>query len=275
LPLSTHEDEMHLDAFIINTFSDTLAEGNPAGVIIHRDPLSDDTMLKIAVDIGKSETAFVREDDVDAYSIRWFSPKREMPICGHATLAAAKAIFESKGSAQVTFTSAADVFRVTRGHDGSISMAFPLDRYEYIQTQDDYYDFFPEMTITKCIVGKRTKKVILIVADNTDIEAIDPDFAVMVKKHGIFDNGIGITKRSETYDFESRYFNPWAGVNEDPITVTVHSVLARYWSDILHKNVLVARQASYRPGVLRLVNENEKVLLSGKARIVIEGTLQI
>lgn len=263
------------DAYIVNAFSDNLAEGNPAGVIFHTEPIPDDVMLTIAADLGRSETAFVKQEESDTYRIRWFSPKKEMPLCGHATLAAAKVIFDNSGSATVTFTSAAGAVAVRKRDDGSISMVFPLDHYEYIPHHEAFADFFPGIAVTTCIRGTETKKVILIVEDTTDIETMRPDFAIMVKNAGICDNGIGITKKSDIYDFESRYFHPWVGVNEDPVTGSVHTVLARYWGDTLHKNALVARQASYRPGILTLENHDDKVIISGKARIVIEGQLRI
>lgn len=67
---------MKLESYIVNAFSENLAEGNPAGVIIHKESIPDDLMLKIAIDMGKSETAFIRRINTTAYSIRWFSPNK-------------------------------------------------------------------------------------------------------------------------------------------------------------------------------------------------------
>jgi PhzF family phenazine biosynthesis protein len=271
---SAHEEKMKLETFFVNSFTTNLAEGNPAGVVIYDEIIPDDLLLKIAIDIGKSETAFIKKTNNNYYSIRWFSPKKEMPICGHATLAAAKVLFSIKPVDEITFISSNDKLLITKKNE-SITMKFPIDDYNHVPTEAIYFDFFPEINISECIIGKRTKKVILIVPKETNIRTLKPVYHIMEMSKGIYSNGIGISKKSSTYDFESRYFNPWAGVNEDPITGSVHTVLAQYWSKKLHKNKMTAAQLSHRPGILELMTDNNSVYISGKARIVISGIIEI
>lgn len=83
--------------------------------------------------------------------------------------------------------------------------------------------------------------------------------------------GICVTTKSKKYDFESRFFNPWFGVEEDPVTGSVHTVLSRYWKSELKKSNMLAYQCSHRPGILKLVVNDEKVEISGKAKIIING----
>ena len=266
---------MSLDAFIVNAFSNKLAEGNPAGVVLYSDEIVDDIMQKIAIDIGKSETAFVRKENDNTYSIRWFSPNKEMPICGHATLAAAKVLFNLGISNEIAFVSKNDKLVVKEHSDKTLAMKFPLDRYSIIETESIYRDFFGDIEICECIIGEITKKVVIRVDDKSDIKSIKPDYDLMTKSAGVFTSGIGITKKSSSIDFESRYFNPWAGVNEDPITGSVHTVLARYWGDILGKSTLIAKQSSYRPGILELNIEEDSLIISGEAKIVFSGKLEL
>lgn len=266
---------MQLETYIVNAFTENLAEGNPAGVVFCNDDLSDELLLKLAIDIGKSETAFIRKITDDSYAIRWFSPRKEMPLCGHATLAAAKAVFEKASQNELTFISPFDELKVMENGAGKISMKFPLDTYRLIDVEEAYHRFFPGAEFDECIMGIRTKKVVLVLNGTIELESIVPDYDMMADMRGIFENGIGLTKKSKIYDFESRYFNPWAGVNEDPITGSVHTVLARYWEERLGKKRMVARQASFRPGTLELENESEFVNISGKARIVLRGLMEI
>lgn len=266
---------MKLEAFIVNAFSTELAEGNPAGVVLYNDDLSDDILQKIAIDIGKSDTGFIRKEQDAVYSIRWFSPKKEMPLCGHATLAAAKVLFEQGADNEIAFISKNNRLIVKEHSDETMAMEFPLDEYSYIEHEGMYRGFFGDIEIVDCIFGKITKKVILRIDDQSNIESIKPDYGLMLKSKGVFTNGIGITKKSLTYDFESRYFNPWAGVNEDPITGSVHTVLAGYWGNMLGKSILIARQSSYRPGILKLEIREETVVISGNAKIIFAGKLEL
>lgn len=266
---------MNLDVFIVNAFSEKIAEGNPAGVVIYEAGLSDEILQSIAIDIGKSETAFVNKLSENRYGIRWFSPKKEMPICGHATLAAAKVVFDTNQGDKISFESSADLLMTEKKADGTISMDFPLDNYKKIAVDEVYFKFFPGISIEECIIGTKTRKVILRIDEHDNLESIKPEYEKMQNSIGIYTSGIGITKKSKIYDFESRYFNPWAGVNEDPITGSVHTVLSRYWGEVLNKDTMVARQSSYRPGILGLRNKDDRVYISGKSKIVICGKLQL
>ena len=267
---------MKLEAYIVNSFTEELASGNPAGVVLYDDEEpADELFLKLAIDMGKSETAFVRATGGGAYSIRWFSPRREMPLCGHATLAAAAVVFGKTGASSVVFSTAAGAVPVERRPDGSISMRFPLDGYDRAGIDPAYHRFFPGLVIDECIIGRKTGKVALIAPGHVELAAIEPDFRTMRASRGVFDKGIGISKASGAYDFESRYFNPWAGVDEDPVTGSVHTVLAGYWGDRLGKRKLLAWQSSYRPGALDLELDGGSVRIAGQARIVFSGNITL
>lgn len=267
---------MMVNAYIVNSFTDKFASGNPAGVVIYENDISDTIMQTIAYDINKSETAFVkRTDKKDVFSIRWFSRLKEVPICGHATLAASKVLYEKYSLDTITFIYKSGSIQVKHIEDDGFIMDFPLDTYEKIDIDPIYLTFFPGIHIKECIFGTRTKKVILLLEDKADIKAIRPDFTAMRNYKGLCSNGIGITKKSNVYDFESRYFNPWYGADEDPVTGSVHTVLARYWKDILGKDTMRAYQASQRPGELKLIVKNYIVQIIGTAKVVMKGTIEI
>lgn len=267
---------MRLQAYIVNSFTERIGQGNPAGVVLYSGELPETIMRSIASDIHASETAFVRPGaDSASYDIRWFSPIKEVPLCGHATLAASKVLFEKGSPVFITYNYRGGTLGVTHLPDHSIVMDFPLDTPLPLPVREEFRTFFPSTRIVSCVIGQTTQKVILRIEDDDDIERIRPDFGAMRLYAGVGDRGIGITKRSTRYDFVSRYFNPWFGVDEDPVTGSVHTVLAAYWGAQLRKSTLHAHQASYRPGDLELQIEGEIVHIAGKATIVLQGVIEL
>lgn len=269
---------MRLACYIGDAFAEKAGNGNPAGVVLYdssKEYLSDEQMKIIALEIGKSETAFVDLNN-NSLSIRWFSPKKEMPLCGHATLVASKVlneVYEKKGSLVFSYNNGRIV--INNEEADNFDMIFPIDQYKIIEMDSIFNNFFPTAVIVKCIYGTNTKKVVLILDNEVDIETIKPNYQLMKDSIGIFQNGIGISQRSKMFDFESRYFNPWAGVDEDPVTGSVHTLLGNYWSMELNKNELLAVQKSYRPGIIKLRINNDKIHIIGKAKIVFYGFVDI
>lgn len=263
---------MELESYIVNAFADSPGRGNRAGVVVSPEHPPEEAMQLVAADIGASETAFIAPDGM-LWNIRWFSPVKEMPLCGHATLAASRVLFgKEPWSDGLVFRYAGGTLPVRRHADDSIGMDFPLDDYLRFPPDPAFDAFFGPLHLKDCICGLRTKKVILVTGEATDLSAISPDFASMAEYSGLCSSGIAITKASAVYDFESRYFNPWAGVNEDPVTGSVHTVLARYWSEQLKKKSLTAFQKSWRSGQLLLEVGDDAVEIRGKARVVLRGT---
>ncbi len=266
---------MRISAFIVNAFAEGPACGNPAGVVFSDEPLPDRTMRDLAADLGKSETAFLVPRG-SGYGIRWFTPLREMPLCGHATLAAAGVIFgREEGRTRIEFSYPEGSISARRDGDGLIGLDFPLDRYERLEADPEWLACLGLDRAEDCVRGIRTGKVILVAGADLDLAGLRPDFRRMRACRGPWESGAAVTKPSSAFDFETRYFNPWAGVDEDPVTGSVHTVLAGYWRDRLARDVLTGRQASHRPGTIRMRIGGDRVELAGKARIVFEGTVTV
>jgi PhzF family phenazine biosynthesis protein len=268
---------MKLETYIVNAFTEEIACGNPAGVVLLQEDLSQELMQRIAFDINKSETAFVKRTGHSEFHIRWFAPLTEVPICGHATLGASKVIFHNNPNlSEIKFFYKDGMIAVNQDKGGNIAMLFPLDEYKIIDIDPEFYEFFNLREIKACIQGVNTRKVILILGEEVELRNIKPDYRRMKESKGKSDYGIGITKLSKQYDFESRYFNPWYGVDEDPVTGSVHTVLANYWGGQLNKEVMTAYQNSQRPGELILsIKNGGMVEIKGKARIFIKGHIEV
>jgi PhzF family phenazine biosynthesis protein len=258
--------------YIIDAFSSGLFTGNQAGVCLVEKDLKHSEMLKIASEINFSETAFVKITE-NSFFIRWFTPEKEMNLCGHATLAAAKVINHEFGIRNIHFISkSGDLF--VNSNSENYSLNFPIDDFEYIESDKN---LLKDMELDDCveiIKGVNTKKIILIVKNEDIVSNISPNFYFLREHYNL--NGVAVTCEGKKYDIISRYFNPWAGVNEDSVTGSVHTVLGNYWMKKLNKNVLSAYQASKRGGVIKLKKQDSKrILLIGKADIFLEGTINL
>jgi PhzF family phenazine biosynthesis protein len=262
-----------MKTYIVDSFTREPFKGNPAGVCLPERELSEETMLKIAQEFGLSETAFVRETNTDGvYAIRYFSPKQEIPLCGHATLAAAEVLFKHTPHAKIHFLTheQVDLLITCRGEE--ITMEFPV------------YDTVPATApaallaalgvpaVVNTALSPKNKILLLEIADDQQLAALRPDFAALLHSHtGI--NGVLVTAPAGQAPYDYRYFWPWAGTNEDPVTGGVQTFLAKYWATRLHKPVMQAFQSSARTGSMQVALQADKVLLTSHAVIVLEGNM--
>ena len=261
-----------MKTFLVDSFTNEKFKGNPAGVCITQSELSDTTMQSIATEIGFSETAFLRQLSSDIYSIRFFTPKKEVPLCGHATLASSKIIFDTTALTQVTFLNCENVELKVGKMEGKIIMQFPVYETEAIQVPQAVLD---SLGISKMLNGRYSPKNKIILIEINDTKALanlQPDFDALLRSYsGI--NGILVTAQSKDaeFDFHYRYFWPWAGTNEDPVTGGVQTFLTKYWAMKLGKNRLNCFQSSARTGMMTTELIGESVLIIGEAVTVFEG----
>ncbi|TMI97879.1 MAG: PhzF family phenazine biosynthesis protein [Bacteroidetes bacterium] len=266
-----------MKTFFVDSFTDQKFKGNPAAVCLTETELSNTTMQNIATEIGFSETAFIKKINGNIYSIRFFTPKKEVPLCGHATLASSKIIFDTTGIDAITFINYEDVELKTRkGDDGKIVMQFPVYDTEEIEVPKAMLDALG-ITATVNIRFSPKNKIILIEINDADMLAkLSPDFAALVNSYNDI-NGVLVTARSSNanFDFHYRYFWPWAGSNEDPVTGGIQTFLTKYWAGKLNKNEFKAFQSSLRTGMMSTELFPDKVLIYGEAVTVLEGEFNI
>jgi len=271
---------MHrIKTYIVDSFTDEPFKGNPAGVCLVERELPDETMHSIAKELGLSETAFIKQlPKEDKYSIRYFSPKMEIPLCGHATLAGAKVLFiENTRMNNIHFVNMQGLELPVRKNGDEIIMEFPI--YQIIP-QNAPRELLVALGIEKIInsaYNHETKILLLEIEHCSILRSMKPDFEKLLKAHdGI--NGVLVTALSDepNYDFESRYFWPWSGTNEDPVTGGTHTFLAKYWSDRLHKKKLRSFQCSERSGFMEVELISEYMLtIKSKAAIILKGELTV
>ena len=225
-------------------------------------------MQNIAMENNLSETAFVLRAE-NKTSIRWFTPVAEVGLCGHATLAAAHALFahEKVQEKELVFESQRGTLKVAYEND-LLMLDFPRDDIYQINFEDklDCFQIKPKE------VWRGTEEYLLIYENEAQIK----DAVCNLEKATQIDlSGFIITAASVRLgiDFVSRYFSPKYGINEDPVTGSAHTLLTPYWQGVTGKNEFQAMQISKRGGKLYCRAEGDRVKIGGKAVTFFAGEL--
>lgn len=287
---------MKIPVFVLDAFTNLPFKGNPAAICPLNHELSDDLYQKIAAEMNLSETAFItRTNPSDSFStgsrfrLRWFTPTNEVNLCGHATLASGAVLFQHQNNVnpRVVFETLSGDLAVTKKGDGYV-MDFPLNP----PAQEDPNDF---RDIIKVAVGNHpvqdvylsptTKKLMIRLADSCDrsvLTSLKVDGAALQtseksgKVRGLIITVKGSPDCQPGYDFYSRFFSPWNGIPEDPVTGSAHTVLGSYWSKKLGKKRMLAYQSSRRGGELELeVRDDGRINIAGQAVSVMQGTVTL
>jgi len=248
--------------FTVDAFTDKPFTGNPAGVCILESPIPDELCLQIAREINYSETAFVIKTD-EGYTIRWFTPGTEVNLCGHATLAAARVLYEytyCNPAVSIEFESLSGHLSARKIGD-KIELNFPqlfVDDTVSNGIIEKAFDIKP------VYIGKNENRYLIEIDSYEKLLSIKPDFQLL-KSSDLGRFIITVKSTDPDYDFISRYFAPGVGVPEDPVTGTAHCYLAPYWGNKLGKTLLTGFQASQRSGVIEceLINNNRVLLRAG------------
>ncbi|MBF2707878.1 PhzF family phenazine biosynthesis protein [Flavobacterium soyangense] len=266
---------MEIKTFIVDSFTTEKFKGNPAGVCLLENDISADSMLSIAQELGLSETAYIKKLEGDnSFSIRYFSPKMEIPLCGHATLAAAKVIFKDSDSHQIHFNTVENLDLIIKRQGDEIIMEFPVYDMVPVTVPSIMLEALGIKEIINSSLSEKNKIILLEISDSDVLAGLNPNFNALINSYsGI--NGVLVTalSKNEKYDYQYRYFWPWAGTNEDPVTGGVQTFLTKYWSEKLHKKTMKAFQSSSRTGYMNVELLNDKVLISSTAIITFEGNL--
>ncbi|MDN5319579.1 MAG: hypothetical protein PWR00_1542 [Thermovirga sp.] len=278
----TNQRISSIPIYQVDAFTQRPFKGNPAAVCLLNMFPKEDLMKDIAAEMNLSETAFVVPLEggygkTNLFAIRWFTPEVEVPLCGHATLASSLVLFTEVGvpTESITFESKSGKLEA-RFKGKEITLDFPINPPEEVAPPEDILTALNIESYIRCSISEQAEMLLIQVEDEGIVRALKPDFMKMLQgnKKGLNFQGIIVTAASKNYDFVSRYFGPWEGLNEDPVTGSAHTVLAPFWAQILGKNSFLAYQASKRGGKLKVkIKDESRVEITGEGKIVLKGRI--
>ena len=261
---------MKIPIYQVDAFTSEVFSGNPAAVCILDSWLDDNILQSIAAENNLSETAFLVRND-EGFDLRWFTPRTEVSLCGHATLASAFALFNCRdwSKKEIRFNTRKSGQLVVSKRDSLLEMDFPSRPAHSITPPTGLNEALGVKPIA--VLGS-VEDLMFVLDSEKAVRELQPDFSSLER---IECRGIIVTSRGSQSDFVSRFFAPAVGIPEDPVTGSAHCVLAPYWSSELNKKNLHALQISKRGGELFCTHAGDRVKISGKAVLYLEGVITI
>jgi len=257
----------------VDAFTSIPFKGNPAGVMIVNEHFPAEKMQQLAAEMNLSESAFIIPHG-NGFNIRYFTPNREVPLCGHATLASAHMIYElglKKANESIVFKAEGAELIMTKQGDW-IAMNFPAYPLTKMDVPSDF----------KALIGFGPQEmyssiydwVIAVAASEADVQNAKPDFE-RLKASGLGHLMITAAGEQPDRDFVLRVFAPLAGINEDPVTGSAHCALTPLWHAKTGKTEFNSYQLSKRTGRIKVKQLNERVEIKGQAITVFQAELRV
>lgn len=254
--------------YIVDSFAEEIFTGNPAAVLPCKQIPSSELMQKIAIENNYSETAFVVKRGKGQYDLKWYTPGGEIDLCGHATLATAFILhnFVDSGVEKMCFHTLSGELIVRKEGEG-YTMDFPLGKTKPIPLTEQILAASSNLAKEVYFDGG---DMVVIVSSEEELERYVPDFELIRKVDGL---GFILTAKSTYCDFVSRCFYPKLNVPEDPVTGRAHTYMAPIWAEKIGKKVMVAKQISKRSGMITVRLDGERVFLTGKVQLFMQGEI--
>jgi PhzF family phenazine biosynthesis protein len=264
---------VHISLWHVDAFTSRAFEGNPAAVCLLDCWLDDRLLLAVAKENNLSATAYLVRQHGE-YHLRWFTPRCEIRLCGHATLATAWILLNVLDRTQesVRFETRFSGSLAVRREGPELAMDFPA--FAPQSCAEPPLELLPALGVDGGFVAvfEANNTYFVVCESEAAVRRIQPNLAMIEKLHP---SVVCVTAPGETCDFVSRYFAPSYGVPEDPVTGSAHCALAPYWSSRLGKLNLHARQFSARGGELWCDVSGERVAIKGQSVLTLQGTLSL
>jgi PhzF family phenazine biosynthesis protein len=261
---------MKLSIYQVDAFAETVFSGNPAAIIPLENWIDEALMQKIAMENNLSETAFIVKED-EVYQIRWFTPENEVDLCGHATLASAYVIknFIEPHIAEIEFSTQKVGELKASAKEGMYTLDFPARIPEPCTVPEDLLKILGTSIAVEIL---KSRDYFVVLPDEEAVKNIEPDFLLMQQLDTF---GVIVTAKGQSADVVSRCFYPGAGINEDPVTGSAHCNIVPYWAQKLGKTKLHCKQLSKRGGSLDCELAGDRVLMTGKCVLFLQGEIDI
>ena len=277
---------MKLNIWQVDAFASKPLQGNPAAIVPLESWLDAALMQRVAAENNVAETAYFVKTGVGSYDLRWFAPEREVDLCGHATLASAWVLFNLIDTAlnEVRFKTRSGELVVTRANGGNV-MSLPSAPSEAFAPHAGFAEALgrcfggtaPKELFLSAKGGAGAKALIAVWESPEQVKALAPapdlkDVAMQVGAGSVLATAPG---GGAPYDMVSRFFAPYYGVPEDPVTGSAHCALTPFWAKRLGKKTLNARQASARGGDLLCTDDGARTIIQGDCALYLTGEIEI
>lgn len=261
---------MNQPIYIVDAFAERPFQGNPAAVCPLDAPADAEWMQRVAGEMNLSETAFT-VPNATGFDLRWFTPRVEVDLCGHATLATAHLLWEqglAPAGEPIRFQTRSGELTCLHA-DGRIELDFPAEPEREMPFSTE---LATALGAEPQYVGRNRFDILAEFASEEAVRELRPDFT---RLEAIPVRGVIVTARATDprFDFVSRFFAPTVGVNEDPVCGSAHCCLGPFWNARLKKTNLLGHQISARGGIVGVRIAGERVILSGTAVTVVSGRL--
>jgi len=269
---------MEIKTFIIDTFTSKPFHGNPTSVCIYEHNVDKSKMQSLATELNFPVTAFIKKirKESENYNIFYFTPTTEISACGHATLASAKVVFELQNIQTCQFITTNNIEIQASQKGNLVVMDYPKYELEICQVEQELLSSLHLTEYKYAGYCSQLETLFIELENPKKLREILPDYNKLVASNSVIKEVV-ITSRSDNpnYDFLLRSFCPWIGIDEDPVTGSVHSVLAGYWKSRLNKSQLKAYQASARGGEVYVNALPNKVELGGQSVTLLKGEITL
>lgn len=267
-----------MEYFVVDAFTDKPFKGNPAGIVILEKFLPDNQLQNIAAELNLSETAFVVKTAPYHYFIRWFTPLEEAPLCGHATIGSLKILHdlgEIKEGDTIYIESIYHKLVAQIEPDNWYSLTFPkFSRRETSEEEHEQISNLLNFAPQEIWHSENCYTAVLAEGEEVEQAEVNLRHLVHIDCRALIITALPSEQR-KGYDFIARYFAPRVGIPEDPTCGSSFSRLTPYWAKKLGKDTMLAYYASRRGGVVRTVNLENAVIISGEARVTCRGKINL
>ena len=263
---------MSIAIFHVDAFADQPFAGNPAGVCLLDGLRAAGWMQSLAAELNLSDTAFLWLRPDGDWDLRWFTPRVEVALCGHATLACAHVLWHERNheTRPLRFHTASGLLTANLGTD-AIHLDLPADSPIAVSPVPD---LAAALGRSPAWLGRQRSGYLAVFDEAQQVRDLTPNFAALAALDA---DSVIVTAPSDRgdHDFVSRFFAPRNGVPEDPVTGSAHCALGVYWAERLGQSRLMGYQVSRRGGVVGVEVMGDRVRLSGRAVTVSAGVLYV
>ena len=263
--------------YLLDTFTGNGLKGNPTPVCILEKSLEVQVMHTLAKEFNAPVTAFVEpKNSSHIFPIKYFTVSGEIPACGHATLGAAFVLFKETSQTQIEFETIEKIRLKSQSRNGLSFVEYPKFNKTDVAVPSETADALGIKTMPASFFCEELQSLFIELSNETEVKEIRPDYRRLTESSDKIKEVV-VMSRSESsrYDFVLRSFCPWIGIDEDPVTGSIHSVLGHFWQESLLKSELIAYQASDRGGWIIIRPVSNSVQIGGQCELISERKLDV